>query len=372
MEFVTEADLLAPSLAIVVPCYNEEEVIADTTAELLKTLENLASEGRISATSKIYYVDDGSRDATWSMLEKIARDDNRVVAVALSRNRGHQNALYAGLSQTQEDMVVSIDADLQDGPENITAMVDAFRAGFEVVFGVREERGTDTWFKRMTAEGYYRLMQRLGVDLVFNHADFRLMSRRAVDTLLEYPETNLFLRGMVRELGFRSTTVAYARRPRMAGESKYPLRRMLSLAWRGVTAFSIAPLRAITLLGLVSGGLALGLIAWVLFVKVFSSSAVPGWASIMVPVLFIGSVQLLCLGVIGEYLGKIYEEVKRRPRFHLREVVGADPVSDVGTGGLLSGMPRAHRGVGFPDYSDSNRRDRSIARRCLVRLPEEM
>ena len=315
----------SPSLAIVVPCYNEEDVIADTTDELLATLATLEASGRIAPASRIYYVDDGSRDATWPMLQKLARDNARIVAVALSCNRGHQNALYAGLAQTSEEMVVSIDADLQDGPENIVAMIDAFFEGNEVVFGVRTERDTDTWFKRMTAEGYYRVMQSLGVNLVFNHADFRLMSRRAVDTLLEYPETNLFLRGMVRELGFRSTTVSYARRPRLAGESKYPLRRMLSLAWKGVTAYSIAPLRAITLLGLIAGGISLGLIAWVLVVKLMSNSVVPGWASIMVPVLFIGSVQLLCLGVIGEYLGKIYEEVKRRPRFHLREVVGAAP-----------------------------------------------
>ena len=323
MESLTDTLMKLPSLAIVVPCYNEEDVIADTTSELLATLTELEASGRIGPDSKIYYVDDGSRDATWPILQKAARENSRIVAVALSCNRGHQNALYAGLSQTSEDMVVSIDADLQDGPENIAAMIDAFIAGNEVVFGVRAERDTDTWFKRMTAEGYYRVMQILGVDLVFNHADFRLMSRRAVDTLLEYPETNLFLRGMVRELGFRSTTISYSRRPRLAGESKYPLRRMLSLAWKGVTAYSIAPLRAITLLGLIAGGISLGLIVWVLVVKLMSHSAVPGWASIMVPVLFIGSVQLLCLGVIGEYLGKIYEEVKRRPRFHLREVVGA-------------------------------------------------
>ncbi|WP_231757880.1 glycosyltransferase family 2 protein [Microbulbifer elongatus] len=338
-----------PSLAIVVPCYNEQEVLSDSAQELLTVVAGLVEAGRIHVRSRIYFVDDGSRDATWPMLEQLALRNPRIVAVALSRNRGHQNALYAGLSQTSEDMVVSIDADLQDGPENIAAMIDAFVAGNEVVFGVRTERDTDTWFKRMTAEGYYRVMQRLGVDLVFNHADFRLMSRRAVDTLLEYPETNLFLRGMVRELGFRSTTVSYARRPRLAGESKYPLRRMLSLAWRGVTAYSIAPLRAITLLGLLAGTVSLVLIAWVLVVKMFSGSAVPGWASIMVPVLFIGSVQLLCLGVIGEYLGKIYEEVKRRPRYHLREVVARQAVE-----------------------SESSRSDRSMARRCLVRLPEEM
>ncbi|MBN8432189.1 glycosyltransferase family 2 protein [Microbulbifer salipaludis] len=312
----------APSLAIVVPCYNEEAVIVETAAALLAALDQLEAAGRASVASKIYFVDDGSMDATWPLLERLAAEHTRIVAVALSCNRGHQNALYAGLSQTSEDMVVSIDADLQDGPENIAPMIDAFLDGHEIVFGVREKRETDTWFKRMSAEGYYRLMRGLGVDLVFNHADFRLMSRRAVDTLLEYPETNLFLRGMVRELGFRSTSVSYARRRRLAGESKYPLRRMLSLGWRGVTAYSIAPLRAITLLGLIAGGIALALIAWVLAVKLFSGNAVPGWASIMLPVLFIGSVQLLCLGVIGEYLGKIYQEVKRRPRFHLREIVG--------------------------------------------------
>ncbi|MCK7599164.1 glycosyltransferase family 2 protein [Microbulbifer sp. CAU 1566] len=336
----------APTLAIVVPCYNEEAVLADTVAELLETLDRLEREGHIGRLSKIYFVDDGSRDATWPMLEQLARDNARIVSLALSRNRGHQNALYAGLAHTVEDMVVSIDADLQDGPENIAPMIAAYCEGNEVVYGVRNERDSDTWFKRMTAEGYYRVMQSLGVDLVFNHADFRLMSRRAVDTLLQYPETNLFLRGMVRELGFRSASVAYARRPRLAGESKYPLRRMLSLAWKGVTAFSIAPLRAITLLGLISGGVSLGLIAWVLIVKMFSDSVVPGWASIMVPVLFIGSVQLLCLGVIGEYLGKIYEEVKRRPRFHLREVVGGE------TGELQARGERIAEGEASADTTD--------------------
>ena len=310
-----------PDLAIVVPCYNEEAVLKSTCAELLATLDQLLASGRIRPGSRIYFVDDGSRDGTWPLLQRMANQQERVVAVALSRNRGHQNALLAGLAQTVEDVVVSIDADLQDGPEHIATMIDAYLAGNDVVFGVRKKRDTDTLFKRLTAEGYYRLMQRLGVDLVFNHADFRLMSRRAVDTLLEYPETNLFLRGMVREIGFRSTTVEYTRRPRMAGESKYPLRRMLSLAWKGITAFSIAPLRAITLMGMITGGVSLVLIGWVLFVKIFANSAVPGWASIMVPVLFIGSVQLLCLGVIGEYLGKIYEEVKRRPRYHLREII---------------------------------------------------
>ncbi|WP_226667359.1 glycosyltransferase family 2 protein [Microbulbifer aggregans] len=335
----------APTLAIVVPCYNEEAVLEATRAELIATLEALRDAGAIGMESRIYFVDDGSRDATWPMLERMAMEDRRIVAVALSRNRGHQNALYAGLGQTVEEVVVSIDADLQDGPENIAGMIEAYQAGHEIVYGVRNERVSDTLFKRLTAEGYYWLMQRLGVDLVFNHADFRLMSRRAVDTLLQYPETNLFLRGMVRELGFRSTTVEYSRRPRLAGDSKYPLRRMLSLAWKGVTAFSIAPLRAITLTGLLTGGLSLVLIAWVLFVKLFSGSVVPGWASIMVPVLFIGSVQLLCLGVIGEYLGKIYEEVKRRPRYHLREVIGdsAEPAAKRPVGSAGSGIRRVAR-----------------------------
>lgn len=315
-----------PTLAVVVPCYNEEEVFPKTLKELLALLAKLVDAKKILPESKIYFVDDGSKDKTWSLLEQSAEDHAEVISIKLSRNEGHQNALYAGLSTTREDAIVSIDADLQDGPENIEAMVDHYLKGKDVVYGVRSKRETDSFSKRVTAEGYYHLMQRLGVDLVFNHADFRLMSRRALNALLEYPETNLFLRGMVREVGFSFATVEYERRAREAGESKYPLKRMLSFAWQGITAFSSAPLRAITMLGTASSMISLAFIVWVLVVKLFTEQAVPGWASILVPLLFIGSIQLLCLGVIGEYLAKLYDEVKRRPKFHLDKIIGRDSV----------------------------------------------
>ncbi len=311
-----------PSLAIVIPCYNEEAVINATLTKLIEKLDDLQAQKLISANSSLYFVDDGSRDQTWSLLQRAAEQYDKVTALKLSKNRGHQNALYAGLCETCEDLIVSIDADLQDGPDNIDQMIKEFNKGFDVVYGVRNKRESDTFFKRFTAESYYHLMQKLGVNLIFNHADFRLMSRRALNALLSYPETNLFLRGIVREVGFPSTTIEYERQARAAGESKYPLRRMLSLAWQGITAFSSTPLRIITLLGITSSFISLYFIIWVLAVKLFTSNAVPGWASILVPLLFIGSVQLLSLGVIGEYLAKLYEEVKRRPKFHLEKVAG--------------------------------------------------
>ncbi len=313
-----------PSLAIVVPCYNEEEMLPKTLDTLLNLRANLISKGKISELSKIYFVDDGSRDKTWAILAKTADKNPSVVAIKLSRNKGHQNALYAGLCTTNEDITVSIDADLQDDPQNIEAMVDEYLKGHDVVYGVRSARNTDTFFKRFTAEGYYHLMRAMGVDLVFNHADFRLMSRRALDSLKEYKESNLFLRGIVREVGFPSSVVEYERQAREAGESKYPLKKMLSFAWKGITAFSTAPLRLITLLGLTSGFASLALIFWVLIIRFMTDNAVPGWASVLLPLLFIGSVQLLCLGIIGEYLSKIYEEVKQRPKYHISEIVKHD------------------------------------------------
>lgn len=316
----------APTLAVVAPCYNEEEILESSCAELLQCLDRLQRAGKVSA-SRIYLVDDGSRDDTWPLMQQLATSQERIVAVKLSRNRGHQNALHAGLAHTVEQAVISIDADLQDGPDNIETMVDHYLDGSDVVYGVRAERDTDTFFKRFTAEGYYKVMQKLGVDLVFNHADFRLLSRRALDALLEYPEANLFLRGMVREIGFPSSQVEYQRKERAAGESKYPLRRMLSLAWSGITAFSTAPLRAITVLGLAASAFSFAVIAWVLATRLFTDDAVPGWASILLPLLFIGSVQLLCLGVIGEYIAKLFEEVKRRPRYHIDRVVAGEKKS---------------------------------------------
>lgn len=313
-----------PSLAVVIPCYNEEEMLPKTLATMLSLREEMISRGKISADSKIYLVDDGSKDRTWEILAREAAANSALVAVKLSRNKGHQNALYAGLCATTEDITVSIDADLQDDPKNIEAMVDEYLKGNDVVYGVRSARNTDTFFKRFTAEGYYHLMKKMGVDLVFNHADFRLLSRRALESLKEYDESNLFLRGIVREVGYPSSVVEYERQAREAGESKYPLKKMLSFAWKGITAFSTAPLRMITVLGLVSGFASFSLIAWVLAIRFFTDNATPGWASVLLPLLFIGSVQLLCLGVIGEYLSKIYEEVKRRPKFHISEIVKKD------------------------------------------------
>ncbi len=311
----------APSLAIVVPCYNEEESLPKTIKVLNDLLDKLITAQKVSAGSKNYFVDDGSRDKTWEILQETALHDAKVVAIKLSRNKGHQNALYAGLCTTTEEITVSIDADLQDDPANIEKMVDEYLNGSDVVYGVRSARKTDTFFKRFTAEGYYHTMRTMGVDLVFNHADFRLLSRRALDALKEYKESNLFLRGIVREVGFKSSIVEYERQARELGESKYPLKKMLSFAWKGITAFSAVPLRMITVLGLFSGFASFALILWVLGIRFFSDHAVPGWASILLPLLFIGSVQLLCLGVIGEYLSKIYEEVKGRPKYHISEII---------------------------------------------------
>jgi glycosyltransferase involved in cell wall biosynthesis len=313
-----------PSLAIVIPCYNEEEMLPKTLATMLALREGMISRGKITTDSKIYLVDDGSKDKTWQILAAEAANNPALVAIKLSRNKGHQNALYAGLCTTTEDITVSIDADLQDDPNNIEAMVDEYLKGNDVVYGVRSARDTDTFFKRFTAEGYYHLMKKMGVDLVFNHADFRLLSRRALESMKEYDESNLFLRGIVREVGYPSSVVEYERQAREAGESKYPLKKMLSFAWKGITAFSTAPLRMITLLGLLSGFASFILIAWVLIIRFFTDNATPGWASVLLPLLFIGSVQLLCLGVIGEYLSKIYEEVKRRPKYHISDIVKKD------------------------------------------------
>lgn len=313
-----------PSLAIVIPCYNEEEMLPKTIQELRSLLDGLIKKQKIATVSKVYFIDDGSKDDTWRILKAAAEENSAIAAIKLSRNKGHQNALYAGLCATTEDIVVSIDADLQDDPENIERMVDEYGKGSDVVYGVRSERKTDTFFKRFTAEGYYTFMRKMGVDLVFNHADFRLMSRRALDALQEYRESNLFLRGIVREVGFPSSTVEYERKAREAGESKYPLRKMLSFAWNGIVSFSTVPLRIITIAGVLASLISFALILWVLATRLFTENAVPGWTSILLPLLFIGSIQLLCLGVIGEYMAKLYAETKRRPKFHISEVVGVE------------------------------------------------
>ncbi len=302
-------------LCIVVPCYNEEEVLEDTCARLLALLTTLTAAGKISAASRLCFVDDGSRDGTWALIEKLAETDERVTGIKLSRNRGHQNALLAGLLTAEGDAVVSVDADLQDDIGAIPKMIDRYTRGADIVFGVRSRRDSDAVFKRITAQAFYRLMSWLGAQTVYNHADFRLMSRRAVEALREYREVNLFLRGIVSLVGFPTDIVEYERSPRLAGTSKYPLRRMISLALQGVTSFSVVPLRIITFLGMLVFLISFGVGAWVLYVRFFTDLATPGWASTVLPMFFLGGVQILCLGVMGEYLGRLYQEVKGRPRY---------------------------------------------------------
>jgi len=309
-------------LDIVVPCYNETEVLQPTCARLLELLTRLAADGSIAAGSRLLFVDDGSTDGTWALIRQLAEKDGRVAGIKLSRNRGHQIALLAGLMAATGDAVISIDADLQDDPEVIPAMLAHFRTGAEVVYAVRGRRTSDAFFKRTTAGLYYRLMRALGVELVAQHADFRLLGRRALEALRGYGETNLFLRGLIPQLGFASATVTFERTAREAGISKYPLRRMLSLGLNGVTSFSAAPLRAAAALGALAFLASLIMSGWVLWIRFSTDDAVPGWASTVIPVYFLGGLQLLCMGVLGEYLMRVFLEVKHRPRYVIEHTVG--------------------------------------------------
>ena len=310
-----------PVLAVVIPCYNEQEVLPETCRRLTQLLTGLIHDGRIDAQSRVWLVDDGSRDRTWAMIREASQPaDALFCGIKLSRNRGHQVALLAGLMTAKGDVLISVDADLQDDLNVIPKMLALHADGSDIVYGVRASRQTDSAFKRWSAESYYRLLHKLGVEVVFNHADYRLMSRRAVEALRDFPEGNVFLRGLVPQLGFQSAQVEYDRSERFAGESKYPLRKMLALAWQGVTSFSAAPLRAITSLGLLVSLLSLGMGGWALYVRVFSSEAVPGWASIVIPLFLLSGVQLLSLGVIGEYLAKIFLETKRRPLYFVDQI----------------------------------------------------
>ncbi len=302
-------------LCVVVPCYNEEAALPETLRQLGAVLAQLRSEQLITEGSSICLVDDGSRDRTWALIEAHALADVRIHGIKLSHNCGHQNALLAGLLHAPGDVLISLDADLQDDPQAMREMLQAHAMGADVVYGVRARRDADAWLKRASAHGFYRLMRALGVELVFDHADYRLLSRRAVEALRGYGESNIFLRGIVPRLGFATATVRYERHARVAGQTKYPLRRMLAFALQGVTSFSAAPLRAITLLGMLVSAFSFGATLWVLWVALFSAAAVPGWASTLVPIFFLGGVQLLSLGVIGEYIAKIHIETKRRPRF---------------------------------------------------------
>lgn len=316
---------MTPILYIVIPCYNEQEVLPVTAPIFVNKLESLIDYGKIDGKSRILFVNDGSRDSTWEIITSLKEQNEHFCGISLSRNRGHQNALLAGLSFASErcDVTVSIDCDGQDDINAVDRMIDEYLSGVEVVYGVRADRQSDTFLKRTTAQGFYKFMKLLGAEIVYNHADYRLMSSRAVKALLEFKEVNIFLRGMVPMVGFKSTAVYYERAERLAGESKYPLRKMISLALSGITSLSVKPIRLITALGFIFALISLVGIIWSV-VAVALGNTVAGWASTVSIICFLGGVQLLSLGVIGEYIGKIYLEVKQRPKFIIEKTTEKD------------------------------------------------
>lgn len=310
------------NLYVVVPCYNEEAVLGETSKRMLELFGKMKSDGLINNKSRIVFVDDGSRDKTWSIINSLSKEHTEIAGIKLAKNAGHQNALFGGLMAVKNDCdcVISIDADLQDDINVIPEMIKNYLDGYDVVYGVRNKRDKDTFFKRTSAVAFYKLMQVMGVNIVFNHADYRLMSKRALDGLSQFHERNLFLRGMVPLVGYRSTSVYYDRSERFAGESKYPLKKMLSFAVDGITSFSISPIRLISALGAIVCVFSVIMAAYAVIQKLMGHAGM-GWASLMVSIWFIGGVQLLSIGLIGEYIGKLYKEVKRRPRYIIEAYV---------------------------------------------------
>lgn len=312
--------LKADKLYVVVPCYNEEAVLPETTRRLGEKLHAMMAAGSISADSRVLFVDDGSRDRTWELIEQAHAQDELFTGAKLSRNRGHQNALLAGLMTAKDcaDMVISMDADLQDDINAMDKFVEEYYAGHDIVYGVRSSRATDTAFKRLTGEGFYKVMRRLGVEIVNNHAEYRLMSRRALEALSKYDERNLFLRGIVPLLGYPAAIVPYERAERFAGETKYPLKKMLSFAIEGITSFSVKPLTFITWLGIL-------IMAISALAMIINAIAGGGLSLVACSIWLMGGIQLLCTGVLGEYIGKIYSEVKRRPRYFIEKYTDEAP-----------------------------------------------
>ena len=311
---------MQPVLYIVIPCYNEEKVLPITAPMFLKKIQDLSAAGKISQDSRVLFVNDGSKDNTWNIIKDLSKADPHYIGICQSRNRGHQNAVLAGLMEAKDkcDITISIDCDGQDDINAMDAMVDAYLDGCEVVYGVRSKRDTDTFFKRFTAEGFYKLMNWMGAEVVFNHADYRLISSRVLQEFANFKEVNIFLRGMIPLVGFKSTSVYYERAERIAGESHYPLKKMLALAFDGITSLSVKPIRMITGFGVTVSILSFLGVLWALIAQL-PGSTVSGWASTMCVICFMGGVQLVCLGVIGEYVGKIYMETKRRPRYIISE-----------------------------------------------------
>ena len=308
------------TLYVVVPCYNEQEVLRETAKRLREKFRTLIAAEKISARSRIVFVNDGSKDATWDIIRELHGHDKIFSGINLSRNRGHQNALLAGLMTVKNcaDMVISMDADLQDDIDAVDEMIARYADGFDIVYGVRSKRATDTFFKRFTAETFYKLMKFLGADTVYNHADYRLMSRRALEGLAQFGEVNLFLRGLVPLIGYPSTSVLYERAERFAGVSKYPLKKMLFFALQGITSLSVEPIRLITTVGVAMSTVSFLVILWTLY-EYFFGDTVRGWASMLASLWFIGGLILLSVGIVGEYVGKIYLETKKRPRFIVSE-----------------------------------------------------
>ncbi|WP_034449620.1 glycosyltransferase family 2 protein [Butyrivibrio sp. AE2032] len=311
---------MTPVLYLVIPCYNEEQVLPLTSGKFKAKLDELVSAGKIAGNSRVMFVNDGSKDTTWDILTSLCEEDERYAAISLSRNRGHQNALVAGLMEAKKhaDITISMDCDGQDDINAIGQMVDEYAKGNEIVYGVRNDRSTDSWFKRSSARSYYRFLKGMGVDIIPDHADYRLMSARVLDALEGYGEVNLFLRGIIPQLGFKQSVVYYSRAEREAGKTHYPLSKMTALAIDGVTSFSVRPLRIITLLGLIVAFLSFIGIIYVL-VSVISGYVVDGWASTTCILCFVSGIQMISLGVIGEYIGKIYLETKQRPRYIVSE-----------------------------------------------------
>jgi polyisoprenyl-phosphate glycosyltransferase len=313
---IQEVNMNEPIVTIVVPCYNEEEILPYTFSELKRLMAEMIEAKSISPKSKILFVDDGSKDKTWSLIYKETIKNELVRGLKLSRNVGHQNALLAGLFTAKDvsDCTVSIDADLQDDIEVIREFIDKYKQGFEIVYGVRRKRSTDSFFKRTTAQGFYKMMRAMGVNLIYNHADFRLMSKKAIEELEGFEEINMFLRGIVPLIGFQSTEVFYDRKERIAGETKYPLKKMLSFAFDGITSFSITPIRFVLFMGLASFFGSLVFALYFLSLKFFGNTEL-GWTSLITSIWLIGGLQLIAVGLVGEYIGKIYKEVKRRPKY---------------------------------------------------------
>lgn len=309
-------------LYLAIPCYNEEAVINDSADRLLKKYRQLMNDGLISDDSRICFIDDGSGDKTWQIIKSLCENSSTVIGIKLSINKGHQNALLAGLTTLKEyaDAVISLDADLQDDINAIDDMLRAYENGADVVYGVRSKREKDSFLKRLTAEGYYKILEKMGAKVIFNHADFRLMSKRALEALAEFKEVNVFLRGMVPMIGFKSEVVTYERSPRLAGDSKYSLKKMLKLAWEGITSLSIRPIHFILGLGFVSLFVSFIILIYAL-VSLFSGSTVPGWTSLMISIWAIGGFELLGMGILGEYIGKVYLETKKRPRYIIEEFI---------------------------------------------------